>query len=62
MTDKLSTSANTIQEDISSIPPTATQRQSKYARSQTSNTATTEPKTVPSKPSIARKIRGNFSL
>jgi hypothetical protein len=57
MMDTLSTSVNTTQEDISSIPTT---RQSKYIRSQTINTGN-EPKTAPSKPSIPRKLRGKFS-
>lgn len=57
MTDTLSTSINTTQEDIPQIPPPVTNRQSKYIRSQTPNT-TNEPKTAPSKPSITRKIRG----
>ncbi len=59
MTD---TSVNTTQEDTSPISSTTSLRQSKYIRSQTTNTAIHEPKQAPAKPAIARKIHGEYSL
>ncbi len=61
MTDTLSTSVNTTQEDISPILPAKMHRQNKYLRTQTTTT-TIEPKIMPSRPSITRKIRGKSPL
>lgn len=61
MTDTLSTSINTTQEDVSLIPPTTSLRQNKYIRSQTTNAAIHEPKQVASKSSITRKIRSKYA-
>jgi hypothetical protein len=55
MTDALSSSANTTQEDIST-----SLRTNKNGRSQTMSTV--EPKTAPPKTSTTRKIRGMREL
>ncbi len=54
MTDTLSTSANTTQEDIST-----SSRTNKNGRPPTINTM--EPKTIPPKSSTTRKTRGKVS-
>jgi hypothetical protein len=61
MTDTLSTSMNTTQEDISPGPPSTSLRQSKYIRPQTTNAATHETKQASAKPSITRKLRGKYA-